>query len=91
MASLVRAGDFSEHAAPVFETFTAKCRGRIVRRLRLDCQFIPGGYRVRPPSYVLAATTARKSRLRSEQISWAAFLPGAIDTPGPGWLPDPQR
>jgi len=32
-----------------------------------------------------------KSNPRSPKITWAAFLPGAIDTPGPGWLPELQR
>ena len=39
----------------------------------------------------LVATTAPKSRPRSEKIVSAAFLPGAIETPGPGWLPEPHR
>jgi hypothetical protein len=41
--------------------------------------------------FALVATVAPKSRLRSEKIVSAAFLPGAIETPGPGWLPEPHR
>ena len=28
---------------------------------------------------------------KSESITCAAFLPGAIDTHGPGWFPDPHK
>src|SRR5262245_27853447 len=28
---------------------------------------------------------------RSAKITCAAFLPGAIETPGPGWLPEPHK
>jgi len=33
-------------------------------------------------------TTFSKSNPKSPKITCAAFLPGAIDTPGPGWLPE---
>ena len=31
-----------------------------------------------------------KSMFKSDSIVWAAFRPGAIDTPGPGWVPAPH-
>jgi hypothetical protein len=36
-------------------------------------------------------TRSLKSRLRSANIFYAAFRPGAIDTPGSGWLAEPHK